>query len=94
MSKLMDKVIIKRRHLIVDAEEVLHVLGVIQSHHSVVPDMNVGNCGWANSPDKWFVYFDCSNAKWDLIRYELQVVRVFATKDIPNGQLGVVYTTD
>ena len=49
MKKLINKIIIKRRHIIVDAEDVLHALSVIQSHHSVVPEMKVGNCGWAES---------------------------------------------
>ena len=86
MAKLINKIIIKRRHIIVDAEDVLHALSVIQSHHSVVPEMKVVNCGWAES-NKWFIHFECSNEKWEL-------VRVFNNSDIPNANFGAVYSTD
>lgn len=93
MAKLINKMVIRRRHIIVDAEDVLHALSVIQSHHSVVPEMKVGNCGWAET-NKWFIHFDCSNEKWELIRHELEVVRVFNNSDIPNANFGAVYSTD
>ena len=93
MVKLIDKMIIKRRHIIVDAEDVLHALSVIQSHHPFIPDMAVGKCGWAKS-NKWFIHFECSNKKWELIRHELEVVRVFSNNDIPNANFGAVYSTD
>ena len=93
MGKLMDKIIKRTRHLIVEEADVTKTLRVIQEHHKFVPDMAVGNCGW-DDETKWFIHFAATNAKWEVIRHDLGVVRVFTNKDIPENANGVVYTTD
>lgn len=94
MKNLMDLIITKRHHLIVEEQDVVKTLKVINQHHKIVPDMAVGNCGWADDTNKWFIHFTTSRAKWKAIRNELKVVRVFENLDIPKNTIGVVYSTD
>lgn len=93
MKNLMDHITIKRCHLILEGEDVLRALESINKHHRVDREVVVGNCGWADSPNKWFINFSTSVHKWRLIRNDLNVVRVFETLDIPNNEIGVVYST-
>ena len=82
-----------RHHLVMNEEDVTRVLLVIQAaHHDHIPNMKVGNCGWADK-QKWFIHFDTTKRKWDRIVRELNVVRVFGNVDIPKNTIGV-YTTD
>jgi len=90
----IDRFVPVRHELVVNEEDVVNTLKVIQRYHKVVPDMAVGNCGWADDPEKWFIFFDTTNHVWEHIRNDLKVVRVFGNKDIPTNTRGVVYSTD
>ena len=90
----LDKVIPVRHHLVLDEEDVVKALKVIQQHHRIVPDMAVGNCGWADDLGKWFIHFTTTECKWEEIRKKLNVVRVYGNADIPNYKKGVIYSTD
>lgn len=93
MSNLLDKVVTRSYHVIVEEDDVIRVLNVINKHHKIVPNMAVGNCGWVDTK-KWFIHFDTTLYKWELIRNDLKVVRVFKVTDIPENTIGTVYTTD
>lgn len=97
MLKLIDKLIIKRRHLIFEEDDMIRVLKVVDKTHDWGwwhGDVAIGNCGWADQ-GKWFIHFDASNARWDDIKNELQVKRVWRNTDIPEGNVkGNVYSTD
>ena len=94
MRKLLDKIMTRRCHLVVEEDDVIRVLKVINKHHKLVPNMSVGNCGWGDDTKKWFIHFTTTKHKWDLIRTELKVIRVFKNTEIPKNCIGTVYTTD
>ena len=93
MEKLLDLVLVKRRHLYVNEKNLTNLLKVLNRHY-VINNISVGNCGWEDDPDKWFVNFDACNKKWDEIRSELNVVRVWTNSDIPHGDVDGVYSND
>ena len=94
MKNLFNKFIVSDHELIVNEDDVVRVLGVINSCHKRPPEMSVGNCGWSHDPKKWYIFFMTTEQKWELIRKELKVIRVFDIKDIPENSTGVVFTTD
>lgn len=94
MKNLLNQVVTKRCHLVLEEQDVINTLKMINKHHRIVPDMAVGNCGWADDPNKWFIHFTTTRAKWNVIRNELKVVRVFGNIDIPKNTVGIVYTAD
>lgn len=90
---LMSKLVRKYYHLILNEDDVIKVLNVINKHHKIVPDMAVGNCGWKDT-SKWFIHFYTTESKWEEIRKELNVIRVFNYTDIPEESNSNVYTMD
>ena len=93
-QRFLDKFITKRHHIIVEETDVLNALKVINKYHKIVPEIAVGNCGWADDTNKWFIHFTTTNSKWDGIRKDLKVVRVFSNLEIPKEKNGTVYSTD
>ena len=83
MQNLLDKIKTRRCHLVLEEEDVIRVLNVINKHHRIAPNMRV-------------IHFDSTEYKWNRIRFELKVIRVFSNMDIPNDTKGCgnVYTTD
>ena len=94
MKNLLNKILARRCHLVVEEEDIIRVLKVINKHHRLVPNMAIGNCGWGDDTKKQFIYFTTTEYKWDLIRNDLKVVRVFKNTDIPKDKIGTVYSTD
>lgn len=93
MKNVFDKFITERHHLIVGEDDVINTLRVIQKHNKLMNNMAVGNCDWENG-NNWFIHFTTTRANWDIIRHELNVVRVFENADIPEDIKGVVYSAD
>lgn len=60
----------KDRILIVEKKDVTTVLSVI-NRRRIESDYNIGKCGWANAPSKWFVKFYASNREWESIANDL-----------------------
>lgn len=83
---------IKRHHLFMDEKEVIKILSTLNKHK--IFTVTVGKCSWTDDEKKWFINFDVSNKKWDLIVRELKVIRVWNAKDIPTDKVGEVYSTD
>ena len=93
MKCIIDRFVKRRYHVIVEEVDVIKTLNAINSHHKIVPDMAVGNCGWADAT-KWFIHFTTTEHKWEIIRNELHVIRVYECRDIPKNCIGQVYSND
>lgn len=96
--KKLDGFIYNLRHLVLDEESVLatikHIQEACTSIWSIIKqNMAVGNCGWADRK-KWFIHFTCSNKEWEILRNEMNIIRVFGNMDVPENTNGNVYTTD
>lgn len=77
--KLFGYVIARRRRLIVEEKDMMSVLRALDtvSRSSKLPyamSMEVGNCGWADEPTKWFVEFDATDRRWKNVIAELKHV--------------------
>lgn len=65
MTKLIDKLVVKRHYIVLDEWSVLGLISLINytckstSKHK----LTVGNCEWKNG-SKWFVNFSCTNEQW------------------------------
>lgn len=94
MMGLFDRFIPEKHHLVVEEEDLVRVLKVIQSSHRIVPEMTVGNCGWADDASKWFIHFGTTRYTWKKLIQELKIVRAFNNNSIPKNTVGLVYTTD
>lgn len=69
MVNLFKNIMQKRRHLFVDESGVMDTLKVIstvkhESKINILTKMEVGNCGWADEPDAWFVHYDSTDRQW------------------------------
>lgn len=96
--KLINKIVVKRRHIIVEEEDLNRVLTTIHSVNREVGSytymhMEIGNCGWADEK-KWYIHFITSEDKWNVIKQKLNIVRIWFDEDIPCGTIGTVYSTD
>lgn len=69
IDNLVDKAIIKRHYLIIEEKNVMEILKVLDSINKRYVDfrLEIGNCGWADEPTKWFIHFDASNSQWKSI---------------------------
>ena len=94
MGKLLDRVVTKRFHLVLDECDVIRTITVINRHHRFYPTYSVGNCGWADDRTKWFINFTTTIHKWKKMRHELCITRVFDICDIPEDSKGVIFSTD
>lgn len=60
----------KKREIIVNEKDVLHVLDGLNTHLTAIPKIRVGSCEWESESDAWFVRFKASNKRWvNLIGY-------------------------
>lgn len=87
---LIDSVIGKRRHIVVNKKDLVKALEVINQNK--IYNMDIGSCGW-DDLSKWFIHFNATNKKWGNIVQELNVIRVWKNTDIPDKGEGV-YSTD
>lgn len=94
MFEFFDKFVTERHHLVVDEETVTKVLKEINARNKKDPDIKVDNCGWADDPNKWFIHFTTTKAKWRQFVVEQKVVRVWGHDDIPKNTVGTVYSID
>lgn len=66
MSNVADLALVNRRYLVMDKEDVMEVLDVINKHGKWFIDKRIaiGNCGWADYPDRWFIHFNANQNQW------------------------------
>jgi hypothetical protein len=72
MLNLFGNFVQKRRHLIVDEMNVVDSLKVISeikddSKIHGLMEMEIGNCGWADKPNAWFMHFSATDKQWRTI---------------------------
>ena len=77
----------KRRHIVVEEKDVTTVLTAINTHQTFLnnTNKNVGNCGWADEPEKWFITFYASDRKWGKIAADLSSIGEITVKVSPRG---------
>lgn len=69
MSKLSDYFVKRRHYLILDESNVMSMLKVLdevnrETRFRVLMDMEIGNCGWSDEPNMWFMHFTETNKQW------------------------------
>ena len=69
MINLFNSLLVRHRDLIVDKEDVMIVLDELDKIHqsakfAVLMSMEIGCCGWANEPTKWYIMLKCSDKHW------------------------------
>lgn len=67
MLKVFDIFTIKRRYFVVEEKNMVEAMRMIQSALSTgyhKEGMNVGNCGWAEEANKWFIHVNLTNNQW------------------------------
>lgn len=69
MFNLFDSIVQKRRHTIVKEDDLMTVLKVLtaikqKSRFYNLMDMEIGNCGWADETDAWFMHFTTTTSQW------------------------------
>lgn len=77
----------KRRHIVMEEQDVVTVLAAIDAHQTIFSNVskNVGNCGWANDPTKWFITFYASDRRWGKIAADLSNIGEITVKVSPRG---------
>lgn len=99
LNKTLNKVMTKRHHLIVDADNVTNILHVVNHYDDneivqAITQLEVKRCEWDLTKRKWYINFTTTAERWNCIRHDLDIVRVWEEKDIPTNIKGVIYTTD
>lgn len=69
----------ERRHLVVDKEDIMTVMEVLDEIKRSTKglfrirayEIEMGNCGWSEYPDKWYIFFTMKNKKWSVFINEL-----------------------
>ena len=69
MFNLFENIVQKERHIIVKEKNVMNVLKALtdikqKSKIHTGMSMEIGNCGWADDPDAWFMIFSSTTAQW------------------------------
>ena len=93
MANIIDKIVTERHHLILDEAKVVETVKRMKEQGNV-RDMEIGPCGWANDPNKWFIYFTTTREVWYRIRNDLNIIRVWGYAYIPDGDTGKIYSDD
>lgn len=81
----------KTREFIVEEKDVTMVLDVINKHRKTF-NLYVGNCGWADTPNKWFISFDAKDKNYGKIINELNEMGTFKLDVRPKGQVDLWFT--
>ncbi len=73
MKKLLDRLLAKRRYLVIDEAHLKDVLVIIDRHTpSRHKTMSIGNCGWANEITKWFIHMNATETTWARIAEDIK----------------------
>ena len=69
MFNLFKNIVQKRRYTVVEESDVMTVLKVLhnikrKSRFHLLMEMEIGNCGWANKPEAWFIHFGSTTGQW------------------------------
>lgn len=93
--RFLDKFICKEHTIIVEGTDMARVLAIITKHYKTKPEFSIKNCICSDNATQWTVRFYCSNEKWDLIRNELCITRIWNVESLlKENIIGKVYSTD
>ena len=63
-----------RRNLLVDEKNMPAILGVLDKHK--IRDVSLGNCGWADFTNRWFIFFTASEKSYSSVMKDLTKILV------------------
>lgn len=76
----------KNRNFIVEEKDITTILSAVGSEAKVF-HYCIGNCGWANQPNKWFMSFYTTDKRYGKIMKKLTEIGRFTTNVRPGGQV-------
>lgn len=71
------------RKFIVDEKDVTTVITVVNEHRRGY-EVETNNCGWADTPEKWFIAFDACDEEYGHIVADLNKLGSFKLDVSPN----------
>lgn len=74
----------KRREFIVEEKDVITILSEVD-RNSNISRYNIGKCGWADNPTKWFVSFYATDKQYGKIMKSLTKNGKFIVNTRPGG---------
>lgn len=80
----------KNYDFIMREKDVTTVLSVINKHDLHALD-GVGNCGWADEPDMWYIAFCTTEGKYRKIVKDLKAIGEFKADVGPRGQIDLMF---
>ena len=81
-----------RRHLLVDEKNMSVILGVLDKHK--IRDVSLGNCGWADFTDRWFIFFSASDKSYSSVMKDLTKIGTINIDVRPGGQIDLYFTKE
>ena len=82
--------LMKQRELLVEKQDVMRVVEVINNHLGYL-NGSLGNCGWANKPDTWFISIYASQKQFAEIVVDLKKIGQFDINVRPGGQIDLCF---
>lgn len=80
----------KLRTLVMKEADVTAVLQAVNKHNNHEIE-SVGNCGWAEQPDMWFVHFEATEKKYKKIVCDLKQIGEFGVGVSPKGVIEIKF---
>lgn len=81
-----------RRHLLVDEKNMSNVLVVLNKHK--IRCVSIGNCGWADFTDRWFIFFTASDKNYSSVMKDLTKIGTINIDVRPGGQIDLYFTKE
>ena len=76
----------KRRDFIVEEKDVTTILSAV-GREAKTTNYCIGNCGWADQPNKWFISFYTTDKRYGRIMKKLTGIGKFTANTRPGGQV-------
>ena len=81
-----------RRNLLVDEKNMSAILGVLDKHK--IRCVSIGNCGWADFTDRWFIFFTASDKSYSSVMKDLTKIGTIKIEVRPGGQIDNYFTKE
>lgn len=82
----------KRRELLSDEKDLSYVLEILVRNN--VRDIEIGNCGWAEFPNRWFISFNTNDDKFSKSMKDLTAIGEITIEVRPGGQIDNYFTKE
>jgi hypothetical protein len=80
----------KPHEFIIEEKDVTTVLAVINNHRKSF-ETELGNCGWAEEPSKWFIMVYLRDKDYGKVIEELNKIGTFKLDVRPKGQVDLCF---